>query len=159
MWVCPEQGREIRPYRTMDCRTLMELFRDTVHTVNARDYTLQQRNAWAPAELDPEEWERSLSNHITLVAWEGEKIVGFADGDRDGHLDRLFVHKDHQRQGIASALCGALEEILPASVITTEASITAKAFFAARGYRSIRGQQVERRGVLLCNYVMCKEKI
>lgn len=119
----------------------------------------RQLDAWAPAELDPAAWDRSFSRHITLVALEEGEIVGFADADPSGVLDRLFVHKDHQRQGIASALCAALEKALPASVITTEASLTARPFFTAQGYRVVKTQQVERRGVLLENAVMRKEKI
>ena len=38
------------------------------------------------------------------------------------------------------------------------ASITARPFFEKRGYRVIREQQVERKGILLTNYVMEKEK-
>lgn len=31
----------IRPYQTADCEALARLFYDTVHTVNAKDYTEQ----------------------------------------------------------------------------------------------------------------------
>lgn len=159
MWTCTEKGREIRLYCREDCQALLQLFRETVHTVNAKDYTPRQLDAWAPAELDPAAWDRSFSQHVTLVALEKGEIVGFADADPSGFLDRLFVHKDHQRQGIASALCAALEKALPVSVITTEASLTARPFFAAQGYRIIKTQRVERRGVFLENAVMRKEKI
>lgn len=159
MWTCTEKGREIRPCRREDCQALLQLFRETVHTVNAKDYTPRQLDAWAPTDLDPAAWDRSFSQHVTLVALEKGEIVGFADADPSGFLDRLFVHKDHQRQGIASALCAALEKALPVSVITTEASLTARPFFAAQGYRIIKTQQVERRGVFLKNAVMRKEKI
>ena len=46
----------IREYRETDCRLLMELFYDTVHTVCADDYTGEQLDAWAPAEADWEMW-------------------------------------------------------------------------------------------------------
>ena len=42
--------------------------------------------------------------------------------------------------------------------ITTYASITAKAFFEKRGYKTVRKQQVERNGILLTNFVMEKVK-
>ncbi|XLP62824.1 GNAT family N-acetyltransferase [Gallibacterium anatis] len=48
--------------------------------------------------------------------------------DKTGYLDRLFVHKDHQRKGIASAICYKLEQSIKNMKITTAASITAKAF-------------------------------
>ncbi len=77
--------------------------------------------------------------------------------DSSGYLDRLYVHKDCQGRGIASALCDALEASVPAEAYTTHASITARPFFLRRGYRVVREQRVERGGVLLTNFVMEKQ--
>ena len=65
------------------------------------------------------------------------------------------MHRDFQRRGAAAALCGALEAAVPGPW-TTHASITARPFFEARGYRVVRAQQVERYGVRLTNFVMEK---
>ena len=80
----------------------------------------------------------------------------FSDIDKTGYLDRLYVHKDYQHQGIATAICDKLESIFDVEKITTYASITAKPFFEKRGYKVIKKQTVERNGVLLQNYVMEK---
>ena len=92
----------------------------------------------------------------TVVALDGETIVGFGDMDQTGYLDRLYVHQDYQGQGIASALCEQLETAVQGKAIVTHASITARPFFEKRGYHVVREQQVERQGVLLTNYVMEK---
>lgn len=84
-------------------------------------------------------------------------LVGFGDIDKTGYLDRLFVHADYQRKGIATAICNQLEQAVQGN-ITTDASITAKPFFEKRGYRVIREQQVERQGVALTNFVMEKRR-
>ncbi len=42
--------------------------------------------------------------------------------------------------------------------ITTHASITARPFFEKRGYRPVKEQQVERKGILLTNYVMVRDR-
>ncbi len=55
-------------------------------------------------------------------------IVGFGDIDKCGYLDRLYVHKDHQQKGIATAICDVLEQAVTENIIT-HASITAKAVF------------------------------
>ena len=60
---------ELREYRPEDCREMAELFYDTVHTVNRRDYTEAQVMAWAPGVPDLEQWNRSFLEHYTLVAW------------------------------------------------------------------------------------------
>ena len=83
-------------------------------------------------------------------------IVGFGDMASDGYLDRLYVHADHQGQGIATALCDRLEQAVQGP-ITTHASITARPFFEKRGYAVIKEQTVERQGVALTNFVMIKE--
>lgn len=147
----------IRPYQPEDCKELARLFFNTVHTVNAKDYTKQQLNAWATGTVDLEAWNRSLTEHFTLVAMENGIITGFGDMDATGYLDRLYVHRDFQGRGIASALCDRLEASVSGSV-ATHASITARPFFEKRGYRVIKEQQVERRGVLLTNFVMEKQR-
>lgn len=37
----------IREYQPLDCEILAELFYNTVHTVNAKDYTKEQLDVWA----------------------------------------------------------------------------------------------------------------
>ena len=43
-----------------------------------------------------------------------------------------------------------------AGTIVTHVSITARPFFEKRGYRVVKEQQVERRGIRLTNFVMEK---
>lgn len=149
---------KLRPYESGDCPALARLFYDTVHTVNGRDYTPEQLAAWADGQVDHSAWDTSFLAHHTLVAEENGVVLGFADMDSSGYLDRLYVHKDHQGQGVASALCDALEDACPAAVFTTHASLTARPFFEGRGYRVLRRQTVIRHGVPLDNYVMEKRK-
>ena len=147
---------KLRPYQPEDCTALLRLFYETVHSVNLGDYTAAQCNVWATGQEDADRWNRSLSEHTTIVAeWNGV-LAGFGDMDTSGYLDRLYVSKDHQRLGIATAICDALERQIAAPVYQTHASITAKPFFIQRGYCTIREQQVERQGIYLTNYVMEK---
>lgn len=148
----------IRSYQSSDIKEMAELFYNTVHTVNARDYTSEQLDAWADGNPDLVKWDQSFQAHETLIAEEDGRITGFADMDRTGYLDRLYVHSEYQGQGIATLLCDLLEELTEGDVITVHASITAKPFFEHRGYRTVKRQQVERRGILLTNYIMDKEK-
>lgn len=149
---------ELSPYRPGEAAALARLFYGTVHAVCLGDYTQEQVDAWADGTVDVEAWDRSFLLHHTLVARIGGEIVGFADLDGE-YLDRLYVHKDHQRQGVAAALVGALEQAAAqqgAAKLTTHASITARPFFEKRGWRVVQAQQVERKGVLLTNFVMEK---
>ena len=146
-----------RKYAPSDCIALQELFYQTVHAVNAADYTEEQLDAWADGRIDSELWNKAFLEHETVVAEQNGVIVGFGDIDKSGYLDRLYVHKDFQRNGIASAICDVLEMSASPDTITTHASITAKPFFEQRGYRVIKRQQVIRHGIALTNYVMEKK--
>ncbi|MGM9970284.1 MAG: GNAT family N-acetyltransferase [Anaeroplasma sp.] len=146
----------LRMYNTSDCELLAELFYQTVHNVNAKNYTKEQLDVWATGNVNLDEWNKSFLKHFTVVAIKNEMVVGFGDIDKTGYLDRLYVHKDYQRQGIASAICDELEKAVKGEKIITQASITAKPFFEHRGYRIIKKQQIIRNGIPLPNYVMEK---
>lgn len=147
----------IREYQSSDCEVLAELFYNTVHMVNKKDYTKEQLDVWVTGIIDLEKWNQSFEEHYSLVAIDDELIVGFGDINKAGYLDRLFVHSDCQRKGIATAICNQLEQAVQGSIVT-HASITAKPFFEKRGYRVIKEQQVERQGIFLTNFIMEKER-
>lgn len=147
---------QLREYVSSDCEHLAELFYQTVHSINAKDYSAEQLAVWADGEVNLQEWDKSFLEHDTIVAIEHGKIVGFGDIDRSGYLDRLYVHKDHQREGIASAICDELEQAIAAGKITVHASVTARPFFEHRGYYVVRQQEVFRNGIALTNFVMEK---
>ena len=145
---------EIREYKSSDCNEIADLFYNTVHFINSKDYTEDQLNVWATGNIDIDEWNKSFFNNYTLIAEENGIIIGFGDIDDKGYLDRLYVHKDYQNIGVATALCDRLEKKYEVERITTHASITAKSFFEKRGYRVVKKQFVERNGVRLINYIM-----
>ncbi|MFJ7934556.1 GNAT family N-acetyltransferase [Sporosarcina sp. NPDC096371] len=152
----------ITRFNTTDTEEILHLFYDTVHTINAKDYSKEQLDAWVhSADLDSkiESWSESLSKNSTFVAKINDKIVGFGDLTHDGMLDRLYVHKNYQRKGIASALLQKLESealTLHKQEILTYASITAKPFFEIHGYSLISTNHVERKGITLTNFLMKK---
>lgn len=148
---------ELRKYQSSDCKEVTELFYNTVHIINAKDYTQKQLDVWATGQVDLEKWNLSLQEHYSIVAVDNEIIVGFGDIDKDGYLDRLFVHAGYQGKGIATAICNQLEQAVEGK-ITTHASITAKTFFEKRGYKVIKKQEVERQGIFLTNFVMEKDR-
>ena len=150
----------IRSYRAADCPLLAQFFYDTVHTVNARDYSPAQLAAWATGSVDLAAWNRSFLQHHTLVAIDAGQIVGFGDMDQNGFLDRLYVHHAFQRRGVARAILQQLEEQAKARGVTrftTHASITARPFFERFGYVVLQRNEVVRAGISLTNYTMEKQ--
>ena len=147
----------IREYQSADCKELAELFYNTVHTVNAKDYTKEQLDVWATGQVDLKAWNQSFQEHFSIVAVDDDIIVGFGDIDKTGYLDRLFVHFGYQRKEIGTAICNWLESAVQGNIVT-HASITARPFFEKRGYKVVKEQQVERQGLFLTNFVMIKER-
>ena len=139
---------------------IMNLFYDSVHSVASKDYNPQQLDRWAPAKADVTSWTQRLNNNLCKVAVLNNVIVGFAELTDEGHVDTMYVHKDHQRKGVADRL---LHQLLTVAadrnyvVVTTEASITAKPFFEKNGFRVTRVKTKLYNGKDFINYKMLKE--
>ena len=78
----------IRNYQKNDLKSIIFLFRETVHSINSKDYTQEQVKIWAPKNIDEKSWHLSLLSHYTLVAIDKEKIVGFVDLD-ENYVDSI----------------------------------------------------------------------
>lgn len=153
----------LRKIQQNDIEKCISLFQQTVHSVNQKDYTQEQLNAWAPL-VEPKlidnylYWETLLKN-IAYIAESNHELIGFGDITHEGYLDRLFIHKDFQRLGIATLIVETLEnEAIKQGIkeITTHASITAKPFFEKMGFAVTKEQQWPILGIKLTNYVMKK---
>ena len=151
---------EFREYKDTDLHAVLDLFYVTVHEVNKNDYTEDQLEAIAPKEANEYHWEKSLEKNHTIVVEEDDKLIAFGNIGKTGYLDRLYVHPDYLRKGIASKLVEELEEYAKkhgSHVINVTSSITSKAFFESKGYAVIEEQINERRGERLLRYLMEKK--
>ena len=149
----------IRAMRTDDIDAVMEVFRASVRLVARSDYTPEQVLAWSPDDVDAAAWARRYATREAWVADIDRILVGFIELESNGHLDMLYVHPAHQRQGVASALLRELEAAARNSGIVTlynEASITARPFFESRGFTLIAPQTVALRGQEFVNFRMEK---
>ena len=149
----------VRPFDPADTEQIVRLFRETIRCINRRDYTDDQVVAWALDAIDHLAWQERLLANETVVVLDDDMIVGFAELETTGRIHMMFVHKDHQRRGIASSLLQELESRAKwrgLDCLDTEASITARPFFERRGYVVIRPQTVQLRGQSLTNYKMKK---
>jgi putative acetyltransferase len=147
----------LRPYRQDDAPALLALFRETIRRVNSRDYSPVQIAAWASDDIDVVAWSGRFTGRFVPVAEEAGRLVGFADLEPDGHIDRFYVSADHQRRGIGRQLLAAVvaeARRLGLARLFTEASITARPFFEAQGFAAPAPQVVTCRGVEFVNYRM-----
>ena len=148
----------LRAYRPEDKRPLQQLFYDTVHTVNARDYTPQQLAAWAPTEPDRLIWSR-LDSQFCFVVESQKMLVGFVSLYLDGLVDFLYVHPDFQGRGVATALYKQVERLARKrrfTILQAETSITARGFFEKNGFVIVTKTCKMLRGVEFLHYKMEK---
>ncbi len=149
-----------RTLSTEDISAIRELFRSTVLTVNRQDYTQEEVADWASCGDDTKHWEELLSGLYFIAALDDkENMTGFASIRDDGYLHSMFVHKDWQRKGVASALLAKMEEYATTHgvmEITSEVSITARPFFEKHGFVVKKEQMRRANRLYLKNYVMTK---
>lgn len=150
----------IRTAREADLPDMDRLFRETLRSVNARDYTPAQIEAWSE-RATPGRWQELFHGPLRfLVAERGGLLAGFAAVDPGGWLHSLFTGARFQRQGVAAALlreAAAYAAVCGARRLAADVSITARPFFERSGFRVASVNDVAIGGVRLTNFRMEKE--
>lgn len=149
----------IRDYQSADAAVLRQLFFETIHHVNCRDYSTKQCQAWAPVTYDKTKWATRLANNQPFIAEIEQVIVGFADLQADGYIDHFFCHHAYQGQGIARTLMEHIHRHAKQRSLDklyANVSITARPFFEHMGFHVAKAQQVRINDVRLTNYLMQK---
>lgn len=151
----------IQPLSFDEAQEAAELFYETVHAINIRDYTESQISAWAP---ETEQAQLAIANKLTSQRTVGIKecgiLIGFGSLTQSFDIDMLYVHRHRQNQGIGTRLIEELENIAEQNgkhVIKADVSLTALPFFECCGYTPILKQTVVRQGITLENFQMEKK--
>jgi putative acetyltransferase len=150
---------QVRNYKQSDAASIVRLFYDTIHSINRRDYSAEQVNAWAPTIPDPTIWHHRMIARSTLVAEQDGDLLGFAEMEPRGHLDMIYCRGDVVGSGVGRRLYQALEAKaigIGLSYISADVSITAQPFFARCGFYVIQQNTVVRLGISLTNVKMLK---
>lgn len=150
----------IRNAKLDDLIPIQELFVNTIRGICHQDYSPQQIDVWTSSVANKQRWIDKLNSQFFLVAEINNEIVGFASLESNDYLDFLYVHKDHQRKGIARHLYAEIEnEALKrkSTGLSSDVSETAKPFFEMHGFNMIVPQNLEINGVIIRNYKMFKQ--
>ncbi|WP_159021440.1 GNAT family N-acetyltransferase [Formosa sp. L2A11] len=150
---------DIRQATAKDLADITSLFRDTVSTINTKHYNAKQITVWASGSDETETWLERISDLYFIVAEIDAVIVGFAYLKKGYYLDGLFVHKDYQRQGIASSLLRTIESQVIAEEfpeIRSDVSKTALPFFENKYYDIVKKQKKSFKGLVFENYIVKK---
>ena len=149
----------VRKFKAGEEGTLWQLFHDTIHHVNCRDYDIVQLQAWAPDDIEMSDWVEKVQRINPWVCLSGDKIVGYTDLQPDGLIDHFFVHHGWQRKGVGRKLFETIDktaEDLGLEKLYAHVSITARPFFESRGFEVVQQQEVAIGEVVLTNVRMQK---
>lgn len=152
----------IREGQVSDLPELKKLFLDTITKICNSDYDEEQINAWifdTKYNRNQQRWIDILEKQFVLVAQNENEIVGFITLESGNYIDLLYVHKNYQRQGIANSLYDHIEKAAKQqnqSLLTSNVSKTARAFFEKVGFVVTKKQTVVRQNVELINFTMTK---
>ena len=149
----------MRPMLPADVPLLAEIFRASIEELTGEDYSDAQREAWASAADDEDEFGQRLGRELTLVATYDGAAIGFAALANNTRIDMLYVHPAAAGQGAGAMLCDALEKLAAArgtKELTVEASDSARGFFEHRGFVPRTRNTVMLAGEWLANTTMVK---
>jgi GNAT superfamily N-acetyltransferase len=86
-------------------------------------------------------WQDLMDRKLIRVAEQEGKVIGFGIlYDTEEEIDALYISKEHQGEGVGSALLKQLEAVacdLGFQRVIVEAAFDSENFYAGKGYKSI----------------------
>jgi ribosomal protein S18 acetylase RimI-like enzyme len=130
---------KIRLARDEDHAGIARLRRHTIRNVNAKDYSEEAIRHWS-AKGSAQDFQESADTCKRWVALDKDRIIGFCEHNFECELSRIYVHQNYLRTGVGSRLLEVAEASLEkqgCKEIRLESTVTAKAFYLAKGYEII----------------------
>lgn len=140
----------IRRYSKDDAGAVLEVFKRSVQGIAPARYSHAQVVAWAGSDHNIDEWASRMEARETIVACEGDRIVGWIEMEPNGHLDMLYCIPEAAGTGIAGQLYDVLLQRarqIGLRRLYAEASVFSESFFMKRGW------QIDLREVITHNSV------
>ena len=137
-------------------KQIVELFINTIHNINKKDYTKEQLNAWANPKNDLKTWEKRFEKSKPYLCMLEDEVVGFCEYYKC-YIDCFYVHFKYQNCGIGKLLFTHILKLAKnenIDKIKVDASITAKPFFEKFGFKQIKENLVKRENIELVNFSM-----
>ncbi len=149
----------VKQVKNADAEAISRLYFETIHHVNAVDYSPGQIQAWAPRVYPAAFWHRRWRDYRVWVAFLENRTVGFAETQTTGHVDCFYVHHRYQRQGVGRAL---IERIVQqarregGTRLFADVSLTARPFFRNMGFMVVRRRANYYRRCVFTQFVMVR---
>ena len=154
-------GYSIRSFEDGDAEALAELGRAAIGAIGPDAYSEEQVDAWLSNFAGPEVYQAQADagTQIFIATDDDDEPVAYAMLEQTGHLDHLYCHPDHTREGLASSLLETAALYAKYHGIThlfTEASEIAKPAFESAGYTAMKKRTFEIDGVTITNWAMVR---
>lgn len=162
----PPAGIALRDATADDAAAIADVHAASIREFGADGYDDRQVRAWL-ANVHPERYPLEESGFCAIVAerdadtdGDNADVVGFGLLDREpadcdgatGRITAVYVHPDHVRGGVGSAILAALETAARDAGLETlvlTASVNAIAFYERAGYEGCETVSLEFDGVAL----------
>jgi len=135
----------VRAFKDGDEPALQAVFYSAVHVIAAKDYALEQLDAWAPHRPDWDAWTARMRGLQPFVAEADGRVVGYADLQTSGYIDHFFVAGKYARRGVGRLLMERLHARaaeLGLVRLFSDVSLTAEPFFEHFGFRVVERKNV-----------------
>lgn len=134
---------QVRPATRADVEAVYDLHVASIRAFGPSTYDERQVTAWAETEfrgVDDHYPIREPGHHFVVATRAGE-VAGFGHlAVEEGEIRAVYVHPDHVRAGVGSALLAHLEGVAYGrglSALELTASLNAVAFYRDAGYEPV----------------------
>ncbi|WP_458204823.1 N-acetyltransferase family protein [Haladaptatus sp. NG-SE-30] len=142
----------IRPATEADADAVLDLHTASVRAFGTESYHDEQVEAWASKSGGSEPFLESVRDESAhgVVAEVDDELAGFGHVDLDTEtVNAVYVHPDHAREGVGSALLSRLEDRAKEAgleSLSLEASLNAVEFYEQAGYERVATVEHETTG-------------
>ncbi|MEH6464994.1 MAG: GNAT family N-acetyltransferase [Shewanella psychromarinicola] len=156
------------PYQIVDfsasnATQISQLYHCAVQGIIHPRYPKLKLNAWSSAPRSAKFWQLRYKRNKAWLALDNQHVIGFISVEThfkyQGYIDCLYVHPNHQHQGIASALCSHLQHWAiqqQYSNLSVDASCLSKPLFETMGFILQHTSYQQKRGQTFSGFYMKK---
>jgi putative acetyltransferase len=133
---------DVRPATRADCGALPDLHTAAVEAFGPDGYDDEQVREWAGAdERSPTDYTVDAAGEHFIVAVRDGAVAGFGHLVADaGEVHAVYIHPDHARHGVGSALLAELEGYARGcgcETLALQSSLNAVGFYEWAGYERV----------------------
>ncbi|WP_076410761.1 GNAT family N-acetyltransferase [Shewanella sp. UCD-KL12] len=158
------------PYHAAYAQSISQLFHDAIHGIDETLYSSADKSAWSAKPRSRYHWHKRMTRSKSWLVIETNYLrgdlpvcCGFINVETgfytQGYIDSLYVHPEHQGQGVAKLLYETLESWAVAqgySELSVDASHLSKPLFLNYGFNVKHRSYQEKLGQVIMGFLMAK---